>query len=85
MGVVLLDTVGVGMLCCVGAFFDLHLPTGNAHVTGRIGGCTAAKRHDFEKHANQDHQPPEREDVEPLKVFWRSAGAADGVEQAEFV
>ena len=34
MGVVLLDTVGVGLLSCVGAVFDLQLPTGNVHVTG---------------------------------------------------
>ena len=37
-----------------------------------------AKRHDFEKHANQE--PHEREDVESLMVSWRSAVAADGVE-----
>ena len=36
-----------------------------------------AKRHDFGKHANQE--PHEREDVESLMVFWRSAVAADGV------
>ena len=46
----------------------------------RTRGCVTAKRHDFEKHANQDHQPHEREDVESLMVFWRSAVAADGVE-----
>ena len=36
MGVVLPDTVGVGLFCCVGAFSDLNLPTGNAHVTGEL-------------------------------------------------
>ena len=51
----------------------------------RTRGCTAAKRHDFEKHANPDHQPPERLDVESLKVFWKSAEAADDAEQAEFM
>ena len=27
----------------------------------RTRGCNAAKPHDFEKHASQDHQPRERE------------------------
>ena len=58
MGVVLLDTVGVGLLSCVGAVFDLQLPTGKRPCDRRTRGCTAAKRHDFEKHAIQDHQPP---------------------------
>ena len=31
-GVVLLVTVGVGLLSCVCAVFDPHLPTGNVHV-----------------------------------------------------
>ena len=34
MGVVLLVTVGVGLLCCRGAIFDLQLSIGNVHVTG---------------------------------------------------
>ena len=34
MGVVLLVTVGVGLLSCVCAVFDLHLPTEHVHVTG---------------------------------------------------
>ena len=33
MGVVLLTTVGVGLLRCVCAVFDPHLSTGNVHVT----------------------------------------------------
>ena len=33
MGVVLLDTSGVGLHCCVCAVFDLHLTTGWVHVT----------------------------------------------------
>ena len=33
MGVVLLVTFGVGLLSCVCAVFDPHLPTGNVHVT----------------------------------------------------
>ena len=33
MGVVLLVTVGVGLLSCVCAVFDPHLPYGNVHVT----------------------------------------------------
>ena len=32
-GVVLLVTVGVGLLRCARAVFDPHLPTGNVHVT----------------------------------------------------
>ena len=82
VGVVLLSTVGVGLLSCVCAVFDPHLPTGHVHVTR---GCTAAKRHDFEKHAKRDHQPRERDDVDSLTVFWRSAGAAGDVERAEVV
>ena len=46
----------------------------------RTRGCTTAKWYHFEMHANQDHQPHEREDVESLMVFWRSAVAAAGVE-----
>ena len=34
MGVVLLETVGVGLLSCVCAIFDQHLSIGNVHVTG---------------------------------------------------
>ena len=59
----LLITVGVGLLSCVCAVFDPHLPTGTA------------KQHDFEKHAKRDHQPREREDVKSLMVFWRSVGS----------
>ena len=33
MGVVVRVTVGVGLLSCVCAVFDLHLPTGHVHVT----------------------------------------------------
>ena len=49
MCAVLLVTVGVGLLGCVCAVFDPHLPTGKVHVT-RTRGCVAAKRHDFDKH-----------------------------------
>ena len=35
IGVVLLITVGVGLLRCVCAVFDPHLPTGSVHVTGK--------------------------------------------------
>ena len=62
MGVVLFVTVGVGLLSCVCAVFDPHLPTGNLHVTEEnTRGCTAAKRHDFEKHAKRYHQPLKRD------------------------
>ena len=76
MGVVLLARVGVGLLSCVCAVFDLHLPR-EPEVARQPRG--------IEKQSNQDHQPLEREDVESLMVFWGSAGAADGVEHAEFV
>ena len=45
MGVVLLVTVGVGLLSFVCAVFDPHLPTGNVHVTResqRLHGSQAA-------------------------------------------
>ena len=45
----------------------------------RTRGCTAAERHEFEKHAKRYHQPRERDDLESLVVFWRSAG--DQLEQ----
>ena len=49
MGVVLLVTVGVGLLGCVCAVFDPHLLTGKVHVT-RTRGQKAAKRHDRDEH-----------------------------------
>ena len=67
MGVVLLVTVGLGLLSCVCPVFDPHLPTGNVHVT-RTRVCTAAKEHDFEKHAKRDYQPREKEDLEFLEI-----------------
>ena len=78
-GCVLFTTVGVGLLAvCV---LVRSAPV-NWKCTRdkRSRGCTIAKRHDFEKNVNQDHQPREREDVESLMVFWRSAVGADGVE-----
>ena len=41
MGVVLLITVGVVLLCCVFAVIVSHLPTGNVHVTAiaKQRGC----------------------------------------------
>ena len=79
-GVLLNTTVGVGLLSCVCAVFNPHLSSGKCTRDKRTRGCTTAKRHVFEMHANQDHQPREREDVGSLMVFWRSAVAADGVE-----
>ena len=35
-GVVLLTTVGVGLLCCMCAVFDPTLPTGNVQVTREV-------------------------------------------------
>ena len=75
MGVVLLTTVGLlscVCVCCVQPAPVNWICTRDK----RTRGCTTAKRHDFEKHANQDHQPREREDVQSLRVFWRSAVAA---------
>ena len=79
MGVVLLTTVGVGLLSCVCCVRSAPV---NWKCTRdkKTRSCTTAKRRDFEKHANQDHQLREREDVESLMVLWRSAVAADGVE-----
>ena len=72
---------GTSLLCARCIWFS---PTNlKCKCDRRTRGCLAVERHDFEKRANQDHQPPQ--DMESLKVFWRSAGAADDVEQAEFV
>ena len=76
-GVVLLITVGVGLLTCVCCIRSAPA-NGKCTSDKRTRGCTTAKRHDFEKHAKRDHQPREREDVESLMLFWRSAVAADG-------
>ena len=77
MGVVLLVGMGLlGWVCCIRS-----APANwNCTCDKRTRGCTGAKRHGFEKHANQDCQSREREDVESLMVFWRSAVAADGDE-----
>ena len=84
-GVVLLITVGVGLLSCV-CCIQSAPANGKCTSDKRTRGCTTAKRHDFEKHAKRDHQPREREDVESLMVLWRSAVAADGnVECTVFV
>ena len=60
MGVVLLVPVGVGLLSCVCVCVCCFRSA---------PANTAAKRYDFEEHANQDHQPPERGDVESMMVF----------------
>ena len=72
MGVVLLVTVGVGLLSCARAVFDPHLPAGNVRV--------AREPDDDFRHFNVT-----KRDVHSLTVFWKSAGAADDVEHAEFV
>ena len=86
MGVVLLVTVGVGLLSCVCAVFDPHLPTGNVHVTrepevaSQPSGMTSrSMRNEIINHLNVT-----KKDVDSITVFWRSAGAADDVEHAEF-
>ena len=60
--VVLLITVGAGLLSCV-----CCIRSAPANWKCRSG--TTAKRHDFGEHANQDHQPREGENVESLMVF----------------
>ena len=84
MGDVLLVTGGVGLISCVCAGFGLHLTTGKVHVKREPEVALQPRGMTFEKRANQDHEPPEREHVESFKIFWRSAEAADDVEQAEF-
>ena len=81
LGVVLLITVGVVLLCCVFAVIVSHLPTVYVHVTREpaIEWCTSSR-------TMQD------DDLDHLNVTentwilsWRSAEAADGVEHEEFV
>ena len=79
MAVVLINTVGVGLLSCVCGVRSV-LANRKCTCDKRTRGCTTARWHDFEKHAKQDHQPRRRDDVESLMVFWRSAAAADEVE-----
>ena len=67
-GVALPTKVGVGLLCCVCAVFNPDLPTRSVQVT---------------REPEVARQPSgmiqrEKEDVESLMVFWRSAVAADG-------
>ena len=76
-GVVLLVAVGAGLLSCV-CCIQSAPANGKCTIDKRTRGCTTAKRHDFEKHAKREHQLREREDVESLRVFWRSVVAADG-------
>ena len=87
MGVVLLVTVGVGLLTCARAVFDPHLPTGNVHVTREP--ATAKQWRRMSPTAMQDddldHLNVTKRDVDSLTVFWKSAGAADDGEHAEFV
>ena len=83
LGVVLLDTVGVGLLSCVCVVFDLHLPTRNVNVTREP------------KVAWQTRDPTLRsvriKIINKPKIWSlsRCSGdqmeAADDVEQAEFV
>ena len=86
MGVVLLVTVGVGLLCYARAVFDPHLPTGNVHVTREPA---IAKQWNMSSRAMQDddldHFNVTNRDVDSLTVFWKSFGAADDVEHAELV
>ena len=78
MGVVLLVTVGVGLLRCVCAVFDSHLPSGNVQVTGEPEVARQPKGMTLRSMRTEITKPRERDDVESLMVFWRSAGAADG-------
>ena len=55
-GVVLLITVGVGLLSCVCCIRSAPAKW-KCTSDKRARGCTAAKRHDLEKHAKGDHQP----------------------------
>ena len=77
MGVVLLVTVGVGLLRCVCAVFDPHLPTGNVHVTREPEVAMQPSRMTLRSMRAKiiNHV---RENVESLTVFWISAVAADG-------
>ena len=79
MGVVLLVTVGVGtaQLCVLYSIRTCQL--GNVPEVARQprGITLTSTRTKIINHSK-------REDVESLKVFWRSTGAADDVEQAEF-
>ena len=85
------------MLCCssqlecdclaVCAVVDPHLPTGNVHVTrepevaSQPSGMTSrSMRNEIINHLNVT-----KKDVDSITVFWRSAGAADDVEHAEFL
>ena len=74
MGVVLLTTVGVGLLSCVCVLCSIRTCNWKCTLDKRTRGCTTAKRHDFEKHANQDHQPRERDSTKsgPVRMAtWR--------------
>ena len=51
IGVVLLVTVGVGLLSCARAVFDPHLPTGNVHVTREPAIAKQWEMHESESHA----------------------------------
>ena len=80
MGAVLLVTIGVGLLSCVCAVFDPHLPACNVHVTREpdvawqpSGMTLRIMRNEIINHVNVTK-----------REFWRSAGAADDVEHAEF-
>ena len=63
------------LLSCVCAVFE----PANKKCTSdkRTRGHTTAKRHNFEKHAQQDHQPREKGNVEFLMVLWRSTVAVE--------
>ena len=77
MGVVLLVTVGVGLLSCVCAVFDPHLPTGNVHVTREPEVAWQPSGMTLRSTRNEiiNHLSVAERDVDSLTVFWRSAGA----------
>ena len=78
--------VGVGLLSCVCAVFDLHLPTGNVHVTREPEVAWQPSGMTLRSMRNEviNHISATQRDVDSLTVFWRSAGAPDDVEHAEF-
>ena len=61
MGVVLLVTVGVGLLNCVCCVRSAPANWKCTCDKRRTRGRMAAERHDFEKHAKRDHQPLKRD------------------------
>ena len=78
MGVVLLVTVGVVLLCCARAVFDEHLPTENVHVTREP--AIVKQRRCMSLRAIQDddldHLSVAKRDVDSFTVLLKSVGAA---------